>query len=504
MNYFVNVNLGDFLTGIESAEFNRMKLFLRAGLSAKLLYLWYNPRLHELLNKFGEAGNGYSMYDYFQGCSDYSGAKKIDWVTDWKQRHYELEYIQGATDIRVFKDRRMIMYAHFIDKSYKEVDYINYFNQNHVKLRRDVYDSRGFLSRTSYLNDDELVNTELYFDSKKKIRIIKKFLPQDGKAVLCQITLKEHNHREYFFKSEHDFRVFFINELNEKEDIFYCDRNSRMAADFYDVNANVKVAAVFHSTHVQPGQDVVTGELKNGVYDFTLNHPDKLTRIIVSTQKQRQDLIHRFSDLPPVVVIPVGYANHQEVDITRRNPYHIISVARYSPEKQLMHQVKAVEALIPEFPEIELHLFGFGSEIEDQIKEYISSHNLDGHIFLRGFYSNLDDEYRKASLALMTSIEEGFSLSTLEELSFDIPVIGYNINYGPSELIKDGQNGFLVPANDQPALQQKIREYLLDPSVDQQMMLNCGKSIEEYTPDSVMKKWESFVENLQQNPRKKS
>jgi len=56
----------------------------------------------------------------------------------------------------------------------------------------------------------------------------------------------------------------------------------------------------------------------------------------------------------------------------------------------------------------------------------------------------------------------------------------------------------------EPALQQKIREYLLDPSVDQQMMLNCGKSIEEYTPDSVMKKWESFVENLQQNPRKKS
>ena len=46
----------------------------------------------------------------------------------------------------------------------------------------------------------------------------------------------------------------------------------------------------------------------------------------------------------------------------------------------------------------------------------------------------------------MTSLFEGYPLSTLESLSHGCPVISYDIKYGPREQISEGVDGFLVPA----------------------------------------------------------
>lgn len=40
---------------------------------------------------------------------------------------------------------------------------------------------------------------------------------------------------------------------------------------------------------------------------------------------------------------------------------------------------------------------------------------------------------------------EGFSLALLECQSYGVPMISYDIKYGPNELVKDGLNGYLIP-----------------------------------------------------------
>lgn len=72
MNYFVNVYLGDTISGIEEAQFKRLQLFKDAKIPAKILYLGYNSRLYEFSKKFDVLGSTFSMYDYFQGFMDYS------------------------------------------------------------------------------------------------------------------------------------------------------------------------------------------------------------------------------------------------------------------------------------------------------------------------------------------------------------------------------------------------------------------------------------------------
>ena len=58
--------------------------------------------------------------------------------------------------------------------------------------------------------------------------------------------------------------------------------------------------------------------------------------------------------------------------------------------------------------------------------------------------SNLDQEYSDAYLSLITSNMEGFSLALLESLAHGVPVISYDIKYGPNELITPDFNGYLI------------------------------------------------------------
>ncbi|WP_144641649.1 glycosyltransferase, partial [Bacillus cereus] len=74
-------------------------------------------------------------------------------------------------------------------------------------------------------------------------------------------------------------------------------------------------------------------------------------------------------------------------------PKKIISVARYSPEKQLIQQIELINKLKDAFPNIELHMYGFGKE-EQHLKERIQELGLEKHVILRGFLKDLTDEYQ--------------------------------------------------------------------------------------------------------------
>ncbi|MBQ0627022.1 glycosyltransferase, partial [Proteus mirabilis] len=52
--------------------------------------------------------------------------------------------------------------------------------------------------------------------------------------------------------------------------------------------------------------------------------------------------------------------------------------------------------------------------------------------------------YKSASIYCMTSRFEGMPLVLLEALSFNLPLIAYDCNTGPSEIITSDENGLLI------------------------------------------------------------
>ncbi|WP_125545234.1 accessory Sec system glycosyltransferase Asp1 [Levilactobacillus lindianensis] len=497
MNYFVAVYFNAKLTGIEQGQVNRLKLFKAANLPAKCVYTRYNPGIHANAERFGIGPDCFSLYDYFQDTVSVP-VKAIDWCKYWEETcHFRLQEVASAPDIRIFTtEGRFLMYAHFRDESLKQLVYLNYFDAKRMKVKREHYDSRGFLSRVSYLHDNQKVQNEVYLDTAGHVKIEKYYTNNPGEPKLHQIILNDYRGQQWFFDTERELQTFFFNELYQAGDVYFSDKNGPLAPAFGATRPDVTVCAVFHSTHARDQANVIEGPLKN-TYRYVLDHPEQFDRIVVSTSLQRTDLMERFPNLPPVVVIPVGYTTKQRVNLRKKKPHRIIGVARLSPEKQVMEQVQVVGRLVDEFPDIELHLFGFGSRVEEQrLRDYVTEHQLTDHVFFRGYLPDLTAEYEQASLEMVTSVEEGFSLTTLEALSFGVPVISYDIRYGPNEMVVDGENGNLVERNNQDLLYWKVRDYLKDPKLQRRYMKNSLKRANDYSATATRQKWQALLADL--------
>ena len=66
--------------------------------------------------------------------------------------------------------------------------------------------------------------------------------------------------------------------------------------------------------------------------------------------------------------------------------------------------------------------------------------------------------FQHATASLLTTQYEGFGMTIMESIHNGCPVVSYDVRYGPSELIIDGENGLLIDAGDVTAFANGIEK----------------------------------------------
>lgn len=167
-------------------------------------------------------------------------------------------------------------------------------------------------------------------------------------------------------------------------------------------------------------------------------------------------------------------------------PYGVDTSAFYpAPKKDGVFRVvfaggmtlrKGVHYLLQAFaelnlPDAELWLIGaMNPEMEPFFRKYSGSFKYLGHvpqIKLREYYS-------EASVFVMPSIEEGLALVQPQAMACGLPVIA-TTNTGGEDIIRNGQDGFIIPIRDVVALKEKIL-YMYENPEERELM---GKSARE-------------------------
>lgn len=493
MNYFVGNSLGVNLTGIEKAIINRLNLFKEMGRPAQCVFLSWNRYLYRNAQNYITSSDYINMYDFFQEATYLERNEPFDWLSYWTDEcHYTLKHVENSHDFRIYDQERFLIYAHFQDPKYRILDYVNHFDSQRRKVKRDFYDVRGFLSCSRILVDKQQTLCEFFYNPEGDTKLEKYFSYKDGKPEVQKIIVYYAN-KQYFFNNETELGAFFIKQLYQHGDLFFSDRNVYTAPIFNLTPESIPVVAVLHSTHIKNIDALDSSPFKN-VYKAMFENLSRYRAIIVSTEQQKLDVEKRINHTIPVVNIPVGYSETIDTPVQTLDQHSVklISVARYSPEKQLHQQIELVKRLVPYVPKVELHMYGFGSESK-KLNELIQKYGLENHVYLRGFLSNLDQEYSDAYLSLITSNMEGFSLALLESLAHGVPVISYDIKYGPGELITSDFNGYLITKNDEDALFDKVKYVIDHPEVQQRLSKGSLAKAQQYSKASLIKQWDQFV-----------
>lgn len=150
--------------------------------------------------------------------------------------------------------------------------------------------------------------------------------------------------------------------------------------------------------------------------------------------------------------------------------FAFVFVGRLDRDKGIDELVQAFRMLDKEYPNVHLFLVGAeepeGKSILDETKEIIAQ---DDHIHLSdGWQADVRPWYAAADALVHPSRREGFPNVVIEAGAMGLASIVTDIN-GSREIVKDGQNGTIVPAQDPEALYAAMKDFLEHPEKVQEM-----------------------------------
>jgi len=155
----------------------------------------------------------------------------------------------------------------------------------------------------------------------------------------------------------------------------------------------------------------------------------------------------------------------------------------------LLHAWKLVSA---EAPDWKLVIAGDGEE-RSALEEIITMLNLQDCVTLVGMRQDIENVYRNASIFCLSSHYEGFALVLLEAMAFGLPIVSTDCETGPTELIRNGENGMLVRAGDPRALADGLIEVIRDNNLANALASSARDVARRYTLDGIAKCWEQLL-----------
>ena len=111
------------------------------------------------------------------------------------------------------------------------------------------------------------------------------------------------------------------------------------------------------------------------------------------------------------------------------------------------------------------------------LREMVRARGLESCVELAGTQRDVERFYRRASIFAFPSSSEGFPNALAEALSFGLPSVAYDCSAGPSDLIEDGRNGFLVPVFDDEAFASRLDNLMNDADLRARMSQRAVASV---------------------------
>ena len=162
----------------------------------------------------------------------------------------------------------------------------------------------------------------------------------------------------------------------------------------------------------------------------------------------------------------------------------VLVVGELLPNKNQIQVIKAVEEIAAKDKRIKLLVAGNGKE-KEILESYVDEHKLNDYVDFLGYCTHLEDYQCCIDLGVSCSIREGLGLNVIESMMSGNTFVATK-NRGHNELIKDGENGFLVEVGDYHLLANKISVLMQDQKLKKAFEENAMKMIQPYTLPKVL------------------
>ncbi|WP_017614949.1 glycosyltransferase family 4 protein [Nocardiopsis salina] len=177
------------------------------------------------------------------------------------------------------------------------------------------------------------------------------------------------------------------------------------------------------------------------------------------------------------------------------NTHTIVSAGRLAPSKRHDLLVDAFATVADEHPDWTLRIYGRGSQ-RGRLAEQVRELGMQDRIWLMGPHPRVEEAWAQGAFAAVTSSEEPFGMTIVEAMRSGLPVVSTDCPHGPSSIIKDHQDGILVPNRSTPGIAKGLSELMGDEPLRRKMAHAALSDSERFDPARVVRLHEQLFDEL--------
>lgn len=129
-----------------------------------------------------------------------------------------------------------------------------------------------------------------------------------------------------------------------------------------------------------------------------------------------------------------------------------------------------------------------------ELEQKIIDKRLQDSVVMKPFTSDIESEYLRASIYALNSRNEGFAMVLMEAGSHAIPSVAFDVDAGPSDIIDDGVNGYLVKDGDLSVFAERLLALMSDEAKRKSMGNKARVMMQErFGKEVIMRLWDEVL-----------
>lgn len=223
-------------------------------------------------------------------------------------------------------------------------------------------------------------------------------------------------------------------------------------------------------------------------------HARKYDKLIVIS-KADLEAWSKYTSKAMLIYNPITIENPRMSD---NNAKAVISVGRLDYQKGFDYLIDAWGIVAQKHPDWHLDVYGEGP-LRRQLQKQIDCLHLGDSVSLCGRTADVCKAYTEHSVYVMSSRAEGLGLVLLEAASCGLPLVAFDCPSGPSEIVEDGKNGFLVnKVGDVQAMAGRICQLIENETLRRQMGEKAKQMVQRFSVEAIRKQWINLFNSIRQ------